>query len=210
MKNSKMFETKCVNGKCVGCGNCCTELLPLTLKEVETIRNYVKKHNIKPYSEIFFEYNGVPSMNLMCPFRDLDTKTCRIYEVRPNICRQFKCNQDTRVIEKNKLIAHDKAKYNHIKAKTDNISNVASMRELIYGNKLDTLRLIMLDILRTHKSINIQMVLYTLMLFGRNDLIQIDKDSGIDLVLIKCVLKEIEHHNKQLNEYENKCNSGKE
>ena len=196
----KMFETNCVNGKCVGCGNCCTELLPMTLKEVETIRKYVKEHKIKPYSEIFFEYNGVPSMNLMCPFRDLDTKTCRIYEVRPNICRQFKCNQDTRVIEKNRLIAHNKAKYNHIKAKTDNISNVASMRELIYGNKLDTLRLVMLDLLRTHKSINIQMVVYTLLYFGRNDLIQIDKDSGIDFALIKRVMKEIEHHNERVNE----------
>ena len=194
----KMVETKCVNGKCVGCGSCCTELLPLTLKEVETIQNYVKENKIKPYSEIFFEYNGVPSMNLMCPFRDLDTKTCRIYEVRPNICRQFKCNQDMRVIEKNKLIAHDKAKYNHIKANTDDISNVASMRELIYGNKLDTLRLIMLDLLRTHKSINIQMVVYTLLYFGRNDLIQIDKDSGIDFALIKRVMKEIEHHNERV------------
>lgn len=194
----KMFETNCVNGKCVGCGNCCTELLPMTLKEVETIQNYVKENKIKPYSEIFFEYNGVPSMNLMCPFRDLDTKTCRIYEVRPNICRQFKCNQDTRVIEKNRLIAHNKAKYNHIKAKTDNISNVASMRELIYGNKLDTLRLVMLDLLRTHTSINIQMVVYTLLYFGRNDLIQIDKDSGIDFALIKRVMKEIEHHNERV------------
>lgn len=194
----KMFETNCVNGKCVGCGSCCTELLPMTLKEVETIRKYVKEHKIKPYSEIFFEYNGIPSMNLMCPFRDLDTKTCRIYEVRPNICRQFKCNQDTRVIEKNRLIAHNKAKYNHIKAKTDNISNVASMRELIYGNKLDTLRLVMLDLLRTHKSINIQMVVYTLLYFGRNDLIQIDKDSGIDFALIKRVMKEIEHHNERV------------
>ena len=194
----KMVETKCVNGKCVGCGSCCTELLPLTLKEVETIQNYVKENKIKPYSEIFFEYNGVPSMNLMCPFRDLDTKTCRIYEVRPNICRQFKCNQDTRVIEKNRLIAHNKAKYNHIKAKTDNISNVASMRELIYGNKLDTLRLVMLDLLRTHTSINIQMVVYTLLYFGRNDLIQIDKDSGIDFALIKRVMKEIEHHNERV------------
>ena len=194
----KMFETNCVNGKCVGCGSCCTELLPMTLKEVETIRKYVKEHKIKPYSEIFFEYNGIPSMNLMCPFRDLDTKTCRIYDVRPNICRQFKCNQDTRVIEKNRLIDHNKAKYNHIKAKTDNISNVASMRELIYGNKLDTLRLVMLDLLRTHKSINIQMVVYTLLYFGRNDLIQIDKDSGIDFALIKRVMKEIEHHNERV------------
>ena len=170
------------------------------INQRQIIDNYVKEHKIKPYSEIFFEYNGVPSMNLMCPFRDLDTKTCRIYEVRPNICRQFKCNQDTRVIEKNRLIAHNKAKYNHIKAKTDNISNVASMRELIYGNKLDTLRLVMLDLLRTHKSINIQMVVYTLLYFGRNDLIQIDKDSGIDFALIKRVMKEIEHHNERVNE----------
>lgn len=196
----KMFETNCVNGKCVGCGNCCTELLPMTLKEVETIRKYVKEHKIKPYSEIFFEYNGIPSTNLMCPFRDLDTKTCRIYDVRPNICRKFKCNQDMRVIEKNKLIAHDKAKYNHIKANTDDISNVASMRELIYGNKLDTLRLIILDLIRAKGAINIQMIVYMLIQLGRTDLIQIDKDSAIDLVLIKRVLKEIEHQNKQVNE----------
>lgn len=196
----KMFETNCVNGKCVGCGNCCTELLPMTLKEVETIRKYVKEHKIKPYSEIFFEYNGAPSTNLMCPFRDLETKTCRIYDVRPNICRQFKCNQNMRVIEKNKLIAHDKAKYNHIKANTDDISNVASMRELIYGNKLDTLRLIILDLIRTKGAINIQMIVYMLIQFGRTDLIQIDKDSAIDLVLIKRVLKEIEHQSKQVNE----------
>ena len=196
----KMFETNCVNGKCVGCGNCCTELLPMTLKEVETIRKYVKEHKIKPYSEIFFEYNGAPSTNLMCPFRDLETKTCRIYDVRPNICRKFKCNQDMRVIEKNKLIAHDKAKYNHIKANTDDISNVASMRELIYGNKLDTLRLLILDLIRTNGAINIQMIVYMLIQLGRTDLIQIDKDSAIDLVLIKRVLKEIEHQNKQVNE----------
>lgn len=205
MTNSKMFSTNCVNGKCVGCGNCCTELLPLTLKEVETIRKYVKEHKIKPYSEIFFELNGMPSTNLMCPFRDLDTKTCRIYEVRPNICRKFKCNQDVDTIEKNKEIAHEKAKYNHIKAKTDNISNVASMRELIYGNKLDTLRLIMLDLLRTTNTINIQMVVYMLMQFGRTDLIQIDKDTSIDLVLIKRVLKEIKNQNEKVNEYERRC-----
>ena len=105
-----------------------------------------------------------------------------------------------RVIEKNKLIAHDKAKYNHIKANTDDISNVASMRELIYGNKLDTLRLIILDLIRTKGAINIQMIVYMLIQFGRTDLIQIDKDSAIDLVLIKRVLKEIEHQSKQVNE----------
>ena len=45
----------CIKGSCSSCGNCCTELLPLTISEVKLIKAYVKEKGIKPYSEIFFK-----------------------------------------------------------------------------------------------------------------------------------------------------------
>ena len=83
-----------VNGKCSGCGGCCSNYLPMTENEVRTIKRYVKKFNIKPQKHL-----GVPMANptvidLTCPFMD-DTKRndkCTIYEVRPAICRYFVCN----------------------------------------------------------------------------------------------------------------------
>lgn len=35
------------NGECSRCGNCCGRLLPLSKKEMDAIKNYIKKHNIK-------------------------------------------------------------------------------------------------------------------------------------------------------------------
>ena len=38
----------CIKGSCSSCGNCCTELLPLTISEVKLIKAYVKEKGIKP------------------------------------------------------------------------------------------------------------------------------------------------------------------
>lgn len=35
------------NGKCSNCGQCCSNLLPLSDSEVKRIKQYIKKHNIK-------------------------------------------------------------------------------------------------------------------------------------------------------------------
>lgn len=84
------------NGKCTGCGNCCSNLLPMTEKEINTIRQYIKKHHIKECK------HGIPLaepvIDLTCPFLDDSKKTekCRIYEVRPHICREFICCQSER------------------------------------------------------------------------------------------------------------------
>ena len=45
----------CIKGSCSSCGNCCTELLPLTISEVKLIKAYVKEKGIKPYSDVFFK-----------------------------------------------------------------------------------------------------------------------------------------------------------
>ena len=79
------------NWKCTQCGACCSNLLPMTAEEIDTIRKYIKKHNIKEHRHILPLAN--PTLDLTCPFLN-DSKPnekCDIYEVRPRICRDFIC-----------------------------------------------------------------------------------------------------------------------
>ena len=84
------------NGKCTQCGNCCSNLLPMTDSEIATIHKYIKKHNIKEH-----RHNlplAEPTFDLTCPFLN-DSKPnekCDIYEVRPRVCRDFICDQKQR------------------------------------------------------------------------------------------------------------------
>lgn len=75
------------NGKCSNCGQCCSNLLPLSDNEVKTIKKYIKKHKLKEQ-----RHNVMVGVDMMCPFRDEANKKCLIYEIRPAICRQFMCN----------------------------------------------------------------------------------------------------------------------
>lgn len=85
------------NGKCSNCGKCCADGLPLSEKEIRTIKNYMKKHPIKEQ-----RHNAATGVDLTCPFRDERTRTCLIYDVRPAVCRTFVCNQPLPEMEKNK------------------------------------------------------------------------------------------------------------
>lgn len=81
-------------GRCVQCGACCSNYLPVTQKEIATIHRYVKKHNVKEYKHLFPV--SKKAFDMTCPFMD-DSKLkekCRIYPVRPEICRQFNCSKD--------------------------------------------------------------------------------------------------------------------
>lgn len=40
------------NGKCTQCGKCCSNLLPMTEKEIEVIRKYIKRYHIKEYKHL--------------------------------------------------------------------------------------------------------------------------------------------------------------
>lgn len=82
------------DGKCIGCGNCCSNLLPLTNKEIREIKKYIEKHNIKKQDHKLFVL-AKNQIDMMCPFLD-DSKPkhkCTIYEVRPFICRDFICSR---------------------------------------------------------------------------------------------------------------------
>lgn len=106
-------------GRCSNCGQCCSNLLPLSEREISTIKSYVKKHGIKEQ-----RHNFVAGTDMTCPFRNETKKQCLIYDVRPRICRSFVCNHSLEDIEKNKLYFH-------------NVNKVVLMRNEFFGNPED-------------------------------------------------------------------------
>lgn len=79
------------DGKCSGCGNCCTNLLPMSQKEVDVIRKYVKENHIREARKMV--PLAKPALDLNCPFLDMGKREkCQIYSVRPAICRAFICS----------------------------------------------------------------------------------------------------------------------
>ena len=107
------------NGKCTGCGNCCSNILPMTDKEIEVIRRHIKKRNIKECKHIMPLAN--PVLDMTCPFLNTDKKAgkCTIYSVRPSICRCFICSELNGAL-KNKELWHG-------------IRNPVNVRETFYG-----------------------------------------------------------------------------
>ena len=82
------------DGKCTQCGACCSRYLPMTQKEADVIHRFVKKHDIKEFKHLFPVSND--TFDMTCPFMD-DSKQkekCRIYSVRPEICKQFICSNE--------------------------------------------------------------------------------------------------------------------
>lgn len=77
------------DGICSGCGSCCTDFLPVSQSEISRIKLFVKKHKIKQQ-----RVNVASGFDLTCPFRDNANSQCLIYDVRPEICRSFKCDCD--------------------------------------------------------------------------------------------------------------------
>lgn len=83
------------NGKCSRCGECCTPLIPITLKEYKTIKKYIKKHDIKPSNTLRGD-----NFYVKCCFYDFEEKKCKINEVKPEVCKNFMCNSSKEKIEK--------------------------------------------------------------------------------------------------------------
>lgn len=112
--SSKLSNNYTINGECSNCGECCTTFLPLASHEISRIKRYLKEHSeIKNQRHI--EGND---MHILCAFRDRENKKCLIYEVRPDICRKYKCNQVEKVVELNKQKVIKKARINNNKNQT--------------------------------------------------------------------------------------------
>lgn len=95
-----------VNGKCSGCGSCCSNFLPMSAKEVKTIKRYVSKKGIKEQKHLY--PTAEPNLDFTCPFRSDAEKKCLIYEIRPAICRDFQCDKPRKHIASNKAMYHGK------------------------------------------------------------------------------------------------------
>ena len=90
------------NGKCSCCGQCCGDLLHLSKREINLIDNYLKKHKVEATPQnIMFDYDNT------CPFRDNKNKICKIYEVRPDICRIYKCDKSPAEAIKNRELTNE-------------------------------------------------------------------------------------------------------
>lgn len=114
-------------GNCSRCGNCCAATIPITKKEEERIRAYIDKNKIE--AEFFQKGNY---MNLNCCFYDRDKKICKIYEVRPSICKSYKCNRKEEELNIEREINHKKAYWN--KLENDKTKHLTDMRLLFYGD----------------------------------------------------------------------------
>lgn len=123
-----MCENYCDKcGRCSRCGNCCAATIPLTRKEEKRIRKYILENKIEPE-----EFEIGDKINLQCCFYDRKNKLCKIYEVRPSICRSFKCNRNIKELEIEKEINHKLAYWNNIT--NDKVSNLTDMRLLFYND----------------------------------------------------------------------------
>ena len=95
------------HGRCINCGTCCrTNFLPLSDQEIVRIRQYIKKYKIKAAPVV----SKCQAM-FCCPFRDDRLRSCKIYAVRPEVCRGFWCNLADDVILKRRADAHDMSQW---------------------------------------------------------------------------------------------------
>ena len=94
------------DGECSSCGNCCSDYLPMSEKECKRIRDYVKRKHIQEC--VHRPPTMTPVKDMTCPFRDNEKRICTIYEVRPAICRDFRCDKPRKQIELDKKMYHGK------------------------------------------------------------------------------------------------------
>ena len=107
------------NGECIGCGECCSDFLPVSREDINRIRRYIKQHNVKErHNNVLFS----SALDVTCPFRDNANRKCTIYSVRPAICREFKCDYTPERISENKDFFH-----HHY--------DVISMRQEFFGDR---------------------------------------------------------------------------
>ena len=123
------------NGKsCACCGECCTTFLPITYKEIKRIKKAIKEHNITYNQGDFLDPEN---LRLLCPFLDMKTKKCKLHlissQLKPDICKAFKCSQPISLIEKNKKYYYDRADFN------GHNGTVVPMELIFYDNPLPLL-----------------------------------------------------------------------
>lgn len=109
-------------GNCSKCGECCTNFLPVTQKEIDEIQKYVIKNNIRPQKQMLIMQN-----RLSCPY--YDGKKCLIYKARPLICKEFYCYKKISIESAKKMLAEKRI--------TVNMWGIAEEIDKILGGSYD-------------------------------------------------------------------------
>lgn len=91
VKDGDRYGCNCIDGQCSNCGECCTDMLPLTKGELLRLKDYAAKHHLKQHRQAPFW--DLKATDLTCPFRNQQTKKCDAYPARPYICRTFICSK---------------------------------------------------------------------------------------------------------------------
>lgn len=73
-------ENLCVDGHCSCCGGCCSDIIPVTKKELDTLRKFVRSHHYKPHTQL--KMGMTATYDMTCPFLN-EEKKCDIYDIRP-------------------------------------------------------------------------------------------------------------------------------
>ena len=102
-------------GHCIKCGECCSNTIPLSQSEIETIRAYITEHKIEAVNHANNVKAAGKVIDAVCPFLGLD-KRCAIYEVRPLICRLFKCNRPVPPYKHIKLMGKEDRQIKNVRA----------------------------------------------------------------------------------------------
>lgn len=120
------FWDMTVRGKCSNCGYCCTDLLPVTQKEVDRLREYAQEHNLTEHTQAPFYLKD--AVDLTCPFLDNIQNRCDVYAVRPKICRSFICSkgESQMTVERDRYTAQPDV-------------SIRSLRKEIFGNPTSVL-----------------------------------------------------------------------
>ena len=114
-------------GKCSNCGQCCSNYLPISKHEVETIKRYIEKHGIKEIKR--FSPAAKPPIDMVCPFRSDTEKRCTIYPVRPAICRDFQCDKPRKNIMADKAMYH--GKYDVVDMRAEFFGGETGLKDLL-------------------------------------------------------------------------------
>ena len=78
-----------IDGKCSGCGACCSAILCVSDAEVKKIKKYLGQH---PEVKMINRNTALDKdFKDICPFFN-EVFKCQIYEVRPEICSRFICS----------------------------------------------------------------------------------------------------------------------
>lgn len=162
--DSNQIANNMCNHNCSRCGSCCGLFIPFTEKELYTIKDYVKEHNIKPVNRI----NPVTrQFKAHCCFYDEPNQKCTIYEARPFACKDFKC--DRKNWKEKRDFYEKRAKYNsHLSKKVI----MGTFDDLIFNDYVPILRYILSMIPNTQKGIDSRYIINMFKHINRLDLLE--------------------------------------